>query len=628
MHRLVCFLLFFFSISLLQAQNRDAQKYMTKAREYVKENELEKALKALDDALEEDQSFVDAYLFKADIYNQLGNSDSALYQYEKARHYDFPYYLDFFQGRQLYGMKHYEECIPFLENYLQHPRANSRYQEEIERMIASSKFALEALKKVIEYNPKNLGPNVNTEELEYFPSISADSRTLVFTHRSENGQKLDEDFWYTRRDSAGAPWSEAQMLLGQLNTPGNEGAQSLSADGELIFFAACDRPGGLGSCDIYASFLGPNGQWSKAINLGPAINSHLWESQPSISPDGRTLYFVRGRSGTDPNMDIYYSEFNGKMWTKSQRLPGKVNTASQETSPYIHFDNEHLYFSSNGHPGMGDLDFFVSERQVDGTWGEPINLGHPINTSFQEFSLIVGPDGRTGFFSSDAMEEGFGKLDLYEFRLPEAAQARPIAYVEGKVIDKETRKSLRAPLKFIDLSDSTKVVHGSSNKEGAFYAVLAARSDYGLSVALKGYLFYSRNFALAEQSREEALHLLVELVPIAKGQKVILENIFFEFDSFQLTDRSNQELREMVRFLELNPDLRIRLEGHTDNQGSDSYNIELSSQRAKAVYDALVALGIDANRMEYQGKGSKEPLVANDTERNRARNRRTELHIL
>lgn len=628
MLRIVCTLVLFLSVSSLMGQSKSALKHMAKAREYARDNQLDRALRELGEAIADDKTYVDAYLFKADLFNKMGNADSALVQYEKARNYDYPYYLDFFQGRQLYGMQRYEDCIPFLEAYLANPKANKRYQKEIEQMVGSARFAIEALKNIIPYEPINLGANVNTPELEYFPSISADSRTLVFTHRAEAGQKLDEDFWFTQRDSSTGEWSPAQMLAGNLNTNGNEGAQSLSADGSILFFAACERPDGMGSCDIYASFLGPQGRWSKAVNLGPAINSGLWESQPSISPDGRTLYFVRGRSGTDPDMDILYSTFGKNGWSKAKRIPGAVNTPSQETSPFIHFDNEHLYFSSNGHPGMGDLDFFVSERQADGSWGEPRNLGHPINTAYQEFSLIVAPDGKTGFFSSDAMEEGLGKLDLYEFKLPLEAQANPIAYVQGKVIDKETRETLRAPLKFVNLQDTSRVILGSSDKDGRFYAVLPARSDYGLSVARKNYLFYSQNFALAEQSKEEALNLLVELVPIKSGQKVILENIFFDFDSFNLDRKSDQEIQEIFRFLSLNPDLRVRLEGHTDNQGNDAYNAELSTNRAKAVFDKLVAMGIDPTRMEFKGMGSKAPLGPNDTEAQRARNRRTELHIL
>lgn len=626
--RLATLLVLCFIFNPLWSQRKDAIKDFNKAREYVKQEEFKKALESLNDALEEDPSFVDVYLFKADVFKVLNQADSALAQYQKARNYDPPYYIDLFQGRLLYDLERYEEAVLFLKSYKEHPRANKRYLAEIDRKINSAHFALETEANQFPFNPKNLGELVNTDQLEYFPSISADGRTLVFTHRKLEGSKLDEDFWLSRRDSVGAPWQQAQLLRGKLNTAGNEGAQSINAYGDIIFFAACDRPDGFGSCDIFASFLNEQGVWSKAVNMGPAINSGAWESQPSISPDGKTLYFVRGRSGDDRKMNIFQSEFKNGKWTKAIKVPGQINTGGQETSPFIHFDNEHLYFSSNGHPGMGDLDFFVSEKQADGTWGEPLNLGKPINTAFQEFSLIVSPDGQTGYFSSDALEEGFGKLDLYEFLLPPPARALPVAYLEGKVIDKETRENLQAQLEFKNLKDSAKVVRGSTNRSGDFYVVLPAQSNYGLSVAKPGYLFYSRNFALESQSRESALRLVVELIPLKSGQSVVLENIFFDTDSYLLDERSDNELAEIVLFLEMNPGLKVSIEGHTDNQGSVEHNKILSENRAKAVFEALQALGISEDRMDYKGFGSSRPIADNSKEKGRAQNRRTEMKVL
>jgi outer membrane protein OmpA-like peptidoglycan-associated protein len=170
-------------------------------------------------------------------------------------------------------------------------------------------------------------------------------------------------------------------------------------------------------------------------------------------------------------------------------------------------------------------------------------------------------------------------------------------------------------------------VYGNSNSKGRFYAVLPAKADYGLSVTKKGYLFYSKNFALSERNRMEALELLVELIPIESGQKVILENIFFDYDSYDLSVKSDQEIQEIFRFLTLNPDMKVRLEGHTDDQGGKDYNAKLSLNRARTVHDRLIAMGILANRISFIGLGSTKPIVPNDSEANRARNRRTELHI-
>lgn len=617
-----------FSSLSLHAQRKKALQKLGDAREYAQKGELNKALAKTRDAIEEAPDLADSYLLMADIFKKMGLPDSAIASYQQGRRYEMPYYVDLFEGRLRLEEKQYQEAIVLLENYRAHPRATAKYREEATRLIENARFALESEQQTKEFKPINLGPKVNTPDLEYFPSISADGRTLVFTHRKLEGQKLDEDFWVSYRDSSGAPWGEATLLQGQLNSDGNEGAQSLSADGQVIFLAACERPDGFGSCDIYFSYRLPNGSWSKPANLGPAINTHLWESQPSISPDGRTLYFVRGRSGVDKNINIYVSTFSGSGWTKAKPIEGKINTPRQETSPFIHFDDEHLYFSSNGHPGMGDLDFFVSERQADGSWGEPINLGPPYNSSGQDFSLIVAPDGKTGFFSSDAFDEGRMKLDLYQFTLPEEARAKPIAYLRGRVVDEVSRDPISTRLNFVDLADTTRVLLAGSNKDGRFYRVLPAYSDYALSVAKKGYLFYSKNFALAGQTKEQALELLVELTPIASGQKVVLENVFFATDSDIPLPSSDTELEKVYEFLKLNPSIKVRVEGHTDSEGNSAYNKDLSKRRAQAVYQHLVERGISASRMLFEGWGDEKPVADNSTKEGRALNRRTELHIL
>lgn len=611
----------------LNAQSKKAVKTMQKAREMVRDEKLADALEELQELTNDEPNYIEAQLFLADLYRKTELYDSALVVYERIQDQDPPFYVSLFYGRLLFNRQRYAEAKEQLQSYAASPNANSRYLKEVERLIESCDFAQKAQTDPQPYNPQNLGPKVNSDQLEYFPSISADGNTLVFTYRNLRGDDLDEDFWFTGRDSSGAEWQKAKYMQGALNSDGNEGAQALTADGKVLFFAACERPKGFGSCDIYVSFRQANGLWGPAQNLGGAINSSLWESQPSISPDGRTLYFVRGGSSVSKNIDIYYSNFGPRGWSKAKPLEGAVNTSGQDVSPFIYFDNESLYFSSNGHPGMGDLDFFVSRKQPDGSWGTPENLGHPINTAYQEFSLIVAPDGKTGYFSSDALADGFGLLDLYQFQLPEQSQSRPIAYVQGTVTDQKTGSSLRAQLKFEDLNDSTRLFDQTSNEQGRFYAVLPARSDYGLSVAKPGYLFYSKNFALRDQNREEALELQVKLVPIEVGRSVKLENVFFDFDSYNLQATSAAEIKEIARFMKQNPTVKIELQGHTDNQGSESYNLKLSQERAEAVRSALIKLGVSASRMVSKGFGASKPVADNKSEEGRALNRRTTLVI-
>lgn len=626
--RVYIFLLFQFAVLISFAQSKKSIKYYNQAREEIRAGNYKSAIEDLEKALDDSPDFLDAILFKADIHREMGDYPPALALYEKAMAQNPPYYVNLFYGEALFEDGQYDKAITFLDQYVQSGQVAPKYLAKANGLIENARFASKAVKNPKSYNPINLGPKVNSRAMEYFPSISADGNTLVFTHRDPEGNPSDEDFFQSLRNEESGEWEKAKPLQGRLNTTLNEGAQSVTAGGKIIFFAACDRPGGEGSCDIYASFLGRDENWSQPVNLGPAINTRMWESQPSISSDGRTLYFVRGKNSVDKNIDIYYSTLDATgRWTEARKIPGAVNTEQQETSPYIHFDNQSLYFSSNGHPGMGDLDFFVSRRQPDGSWGKPENLGYPINTPGQEFSLIVSPDGKTGYFASDNIAGGMGLLDLYSFELPEEVQAVEIAWIKGKVTNAKTSEPIAAEVLFTDLKTGKIVLEDHSSREGDYFSVLPANSDYALSIQKKGYLFYSKNFSLASSSREKAFVLDVQLIPIEVGKKVKLENIFFDFDSYTLQQQSLAELQTIENFLKENPNVSISIEGHTDNEGTASYNKALSKNRAKAVYQYLIDQGIDSGRLSYEGHGDTQPIADNSTEEGRAQNRRTEIKI-
>ncbi len=625
--KILAFLLLF-TAGAAHAQSKKAVKYFNKAREEVRDNNFNGALSNLDKALADSPDYLDALLFKADLLKRAGQPEKTIPLYERALSAGAPFYVYLFFGQALFEAKEYERAVEALTMYTESPKASRKYLEQAEELIANSEFAIKATANAKPYNPVNLGNKVNSREMEYFPSISADGLTLVFTHRDPDADQGDEDFWFSTRDSVNGPWKKARPVEGQLNTRLNEGAQSLSASGNLIIFAACERPEGMGSCDIYASFLQGDNTFSKPMNLGPNINSAMWESQPSISSDGRTLYFVRGAGSTARNIDIMYSTLSERgQWSEAKKLEGPINTSGQDVSPFIHFDNQSLYFASNGHPGMGELDFFVSRKQPDGSWGEPQNLGYPINTAGAEFSLIVSPDGKTGFFASDNIEGGFGRLDLYSFELPEESRALEIAYITGKVTNKKTKEPIAAEIQFSDLDKNMVVLTDNSGRDGTYFSVLPGNSDYGLSIQKKGFLFYSKNFSLSTESAERAFVLNVELIPIEVGESVKLENIFFGFDSYTLEDRSFAELNTIIHFLQENPTVKISIEGHTDNEGSSAYNKSLSENRAKSVYTYLAEKGIDKTRLSYKGFGDSQPVSTNDTEEGRALNRRTEVKI-
>lgn len=612
----------------VSAQSNKAVKLFNKARQDITADNLEDALQLLDKAIVDSPNYVDALMLKAEILRKLERDEESLPLYKQALASGAPYYVLLFYGQSLYATGKYEEALEPLKRYVEHPQSRPKYKDNAIRLIKSCEFAIEAVNNPVEFSPENLGPEVNSRQMEYFPSVSADGNTLVYTYRNMDDEGADEDFWVTQKDGETGAWGKSRPLKGFLNTTLNEGAQSLTSDGQTLYFAACERPGGEGSCDIYVSYQTGGGNWSRPINLGGSINSALWESQPSVSADGQTLYFVRGMDKLGKNQDIYYSTKSGDgRWQKAKKLAGPVNTQFQESAPFIHFDNQSLYFSSNGHPGMGDMDFFVSRRQEDGTWGEPENLGYPINSRGPEFSLVVAPDGKTGYFSSDNLQDGYGLVDLYSFELPEESRAKEIAYVKGRIVNKLSQAPISTEVNFTDLETGKLMEQEQSSKSGFFFTVLPANTDYALNVEKTGYLFYSKNFSLTSEAAEKAYQLKVELVPITAGQKVELENVFFNSDSFEIDHKSNIELSSVHHFLESNPTVKISIEGHTDTEGDSQYNQRLSENRAKSVYTYLIDKGIDSSRLNYEGLGDTQPIASNDTEEGKAKNRRTEIRI-
>ncbi|MBX7182583.1 MAG: OmpA family protein, partial [Bacteroidia bacterium] len=413
-----------------------------------------------------------------------------------------------------------------------------------------------------------------------------------------------------------------------INTDGNEGAQCISPDGQWIFMTACNRRDGEGSCDIYISHKTANG-WSEPRNPKSPLNSAKWESQPGFSVDGKTLYFSSNRPGGKGGMDIWYSTFvTGKGWGEPKNLV-IVNTPGNEQSPFIHPDDQTLYFSSNGLPGMGEADLFYCRRQPDGYWGIPQNLGYPINTPGDEQSLIVSATGDTAFISTDK-KGGFGNLDIYSFALYPEARPQTVTYFKGKITDKDNRQPLEANFELIDIATGEIKARSSSTPgTGEFLVSLPMNRNYALNVSKDNYLFFSESFELkGSNSASKPVFKNVELSPIKAGEKVVLKNIFFDSNKFDLKSESNAELDKLVELLKKNPSMKIEISGHTDNIGNKTANKTLSENRAKSVIDFLISKGIESGRLVPKGYGDEKPIDSNETETGRANNRRTEMTIL
>jgi outer membrane protein OmpA-like peptidoglycan-associated protein len=598
-----------------------------------------KALEALNEAIKADPNFVEAHLLKAQIYFDFDDAEKAMQSYKDAIAINpdfFPASYYYIGACQFY-MGNYAEAKEYTQKFLDHPKSTGILKEKAKHITASCDFAVEAMKHPVPFDPKSLGDSINTSDDEYFPSITADGKTLLFTRKmhsyNEQGKHIQqEDLFLSTMTTKG--WSRP-VPVSDLNTPGNEGAAVLSPDGRYLFMVACNDEREVegarkthGSCDIFLSRKSGN-SFSPPRNLEDPINTSLKESMPSFSSDGRTLYFVR-RFVTDRGFqhDIMVSHIgDNSEWSIPQSVGDSINTDGDEIGVFIHPDNKTLYFASNGHPGFGGYDIFVSRLDSNGVWGKPENMGYPINTSKNEETFLVSPDGKTAYFSSTRMN-GKGGEDLYQFSLYEQAQPVPVSYMKGIVYDADTKKPLATHFDLIDLSTGKVAVSSASDETNGSYLVsLPTGKRYALNASKDNYLFYSDNFELKESHSAEPFIKDVAMMPIKAGESIVLKNIFYETDKFDLKKESMIELDRLVAFLNKNPKVNFEISGHTDNVGTKAYNQTLSEKRAKSVYDYLLSKGISAARMSSKGYGDTKPVAENTTDKGRSQNRRTEFMI-
>lgn len=619
-------------------ESKSAIRHFEKALKYARERQRERAIEELRVAIADDSKFLEAYVLSAEIYKYERNQDKYKENLERVVQIDPEFEPMYFYvlARLEYRSGNYHKAQEHLLNMKEYvPEEKLENDKAVQHLQNCVDFSMKAIENPVPFEPVNLGQNVNTPNDDYWPSLTADEMTLVTTvliprmgEMAYGGGNYHEDLFYSRKNAAGE-WQRLRNMGPTLNSPRNEGAQCIKTDGSLCIFTACNRNDGKGSCDLYVSF-NEAGSWSKPYNLGGSINTGHWESNPSLSADGKYLYFASNRPGGKGRMDIWRSEISDDMSLKEpENLGDVINTDKDDCSPFIHPDGKSLYFASEGHIGMGNYDLYVTRMQEDGSWSEPHNLGYPINTHQEERSLIVNAKGDKAMFASER-DSGVGGLDIYQFDLYDEAQPTRVTYVKGRVYDAKTGENLKADCKLIELfSGETAALETSDAKTGEYLVCLPVNHNYAFNVSKKGYLFYSENFSLRNlENPEEAYKMNIPLQPIEKGKSVILKNIFFEFDRSNLKPESKVELQKLIAFMNENPGLSIELGGHTDNVGNAEYNDALSINRAKTVYDYLIEHGIAKERMSYKGYGFSKPVAGNDTDEGRARNRRTEFKII
>ena len=609
--------------------NKKAVQLYNQAMDRIDDGGLTNAAGLLLLAIETDKNYVEAYLTLASIYGKLKSYKSSTVNYEKAIAIDSIYTLDYklAYSIQLAGLGEFEKALAAVNELLtKKPPKNPTSLESAQKRKRSYEFAVEYAKnnsiKNYVFAPQNVGGNINTAESEYFPSLTIDGKELVFTRKLKGS---NEDFFYSRKKNDS--WEISIPLEGNLNTTLNEGAQNISQDGQWLVFTGCERPTGYGGCDIYISYLTQQG-WSEAVNLGGVVNSDQWDSQPCLSPDKKELYFSSRRFGGFGGSDVYVSRLkpNGR-WSEPENLGANINTPGDDQCPFIHADNQSLYFVSNGLQGYGGNDLFVSRRGYGGAWEKAKNLGYPINSISDEGTLFIASDGKTAYYASDR-NDSKGGLDIYSFEMRQDIRSNKTLWVKGQVSDKKTTKGIASSVELIDLTTKQIISKFQTDETGNYFITLPVGKDYAFNVNRKGYLFYSDNFLMANRSPDTVYQKNITLLPIERDASVVLKNIFFDVNKFELKPESQVELEKLIQLLTENPALKIEISGHTDNVGKPADNLLLSNNRAKAVVNYLVSKAVPAQRLTAKGYGETKPMADNKTEDGRALNRRTEMKVV
>ncbi|MBL7884275.1 MAG: PD40 domain-containing protein [Bacteroidia bacterium] len=534
--------------------------------------------------------------------------------------------------------------------------------DEVNKKIQECITGKELVKNPIRVFIDNVGPEINSAYPEYGPIISADESVIMFTSRrpGTTGGKMDELLMEPFEDiyvsyNKNGKWTQAVNIGKPINTEGHDATMGLAPDGQkLLIYIDEKGNGNIFECNLKGDI------WSKPERMNKNVNTDYHESSASLASDGKRMFFVSNRPDGLGDRDIYMSTMDEKgKWGKAVNLGPTINTQWGEEGIYIHPDGKTIYFSSQGHKTMGGYDIFKSVwDETTKTWSTPENLGYPVNTPDDDVFFVVSASGKHGYYAS-INGNGYGEKDIYlvTFLGPEkpmvmnnednllASQTAPIketviapvmkikeaqlTILKGVITDALTKKPLEATIELIDNMKNEIVASFTSNSSTGKYLVsLPAGRNYGIAVKKEGYLFHSENFDIPATAAFQEVTKDVELKNVAVGSKIILKNIFFDFDKATLRPESTNELERLTKLLQDVPSLKIEIGGHTDSKGADDYNKKLSDNRAKAVVSYLISKGISADRLTSAGYGEEQPIATNDTDEGRQLNRRTEFKIL
>ncbi|MBN4081614.1 OmpA family protein [bacterium AH-315-C07] len=617
-----------------RTKSKKALKYYNEAISYLRLRNYARAKELLDESISKDESFADAHYTLAEIAR-------SEYDYRKAEQGfktvielcpEFSIRIYFTLGLVYFEIGEYENCMFFLKEFIERSsqRKNQKHVHRAKQLIEKAGFLKKMYDNPVPFEPVSI-KGLSTPYNEYLAIISPDNELVFYTKQYlkkdlnvSYKQDWSEEFFYGKRE--GKYFSSCKPMKFPFNSGNNEGGATITIDNKHLYFTACNRAGSLGNCDIFYSKIS-NGKWSTIRNAGAIINSRDWDSQPSISSDGKVLYFASMREGGYGGSDLYMS-FKDSLgnWGEIINMGPKINTPGNEKSPFIHQDSETLYFSSDGLMGMGGMDIFYARTNKEGQFMDPVNIGYPINSEENDIGFFVSTDGRKGYFASDKLE-GEGGWDIYSFVLYEAARPQQVLFLKGALKNDKGKPIKGAKIEMINTITNEKF-EVPLDSSGKYVMVMKFEEDMVMNIKTPDKIPITHYISKEDTVFLKPRTIDIEVKPLAVGETFVLNSIYFKVDSFALEKRSLFELKNVIEFLNFKNKVKFEILGHTDSSGDPEENKLLSNNRARSVYEYLTENGIDKDRLSYKGFGASKPVASNETTDGKAKNRRTEFVIL
>lgn len=614
----------FFAPAALGQINTRAKRLYNEAMRHRSQKNHNAANKAMEQAIKQDPAYTDAQSTLAEWYFSQHKFEEAKAVLTNAYHHNksfaYPY------AKSLVYTGNTTTALGIINSYL------STGRKEWKQLLKQTLFVQQALQNPMKDSIRNLG-RPNTSDAELYPWLTADSSKLFFTRRINN---IDEDFFMTSLDSCGG-WFTGINLGKPPNSPDQESAQMISADGHYLFYTKCDNRSqngwAQGGCDLYMSYrVHDDSAWSVPQSFGATINTPGYEGMSCLSADNRTLYFVSDREGGFGGLDIWMSHFENGRWQAPKNPGANLNTAFDETTPFLHIDNRTLLFSSTRPEGMGGSDLFMSRKINDTAWEVAVNLGYPINTAYDEASACISGDGSTLFFSSDR-DSMVGNFDIYEMHLPPTMRPYPVAVLKGYVYDSLSKNRLNyAVMNITDAGTGAELFNFQSNRgDGSFMITLLTGKKYLCHTDRVSYKDGDDTLDLTEARANEQFEYHVALLPydyVVPVHDSLIFTIYFKKNMTTVSDSIKHALTQtLMPWLENKESTIVYINGYTDNSGTPLINEQISYTRANIVAEAILSLGFYEMNVKAQGWGEANPIAPNDTDENQNLNRRVEIVI-